>query len=318
LFKQEFGEREGEFCFWVYKNRSEPCPNCPLQKTFEDKQIHSSEETVIRSDGTEMQLIVYSSPIFDEDGNIQAVMEMATDITEVKKLQQELTLMGRTIAVMAHRIKNILMGLEGGIFVVNTGMEENNEADIKQGWEMIERNVDKISHIVRDLLFCSKDREMKFEQVDPATVIRNVYELFAGRAEKEGIHLNLQLPESLPEGRFDPDALHSLLTNLVANSFDACVFDTTEGKDRHEITIRGVWEEPGRYVFEVEDNGIGIPGINGESVFEEFFSTKGREGTGLGLLVAHKVAEEHGGTITFDSRQGEGTTFRAIFPGHKS
>ena len=137
--------------------------------------------------------------------------------------------MGRTIALMVHRIKNILMGLEGGIFVVNTGREEDNRADIDRGWGMIERNVANISRIVKDLLYCSKDREMAFEQMDPATVVRSVFELFAGRAAKEGISLDLQLPPTLPEGRFDPEALHSLVTNLVTNAFEACLNDATEG-----------------------------------------------------------------------------------------
>ena len=314
LSEREFGARTGEYCFKVYKNRDFPCPDCPVKRTFEDGTIHSHEETLIGQDGSEMQMIVYTSPIFNEDGEVGAVMEMATDITVVKKLQEELTLMGRTIAVMVHRIKNILMGLEGGIFVVNTAREERNETDIDRGWDMIERNVANISHIVKDLLYCSKEREMEFQQLDPATVVRNVFDLFFGRAAKEDISLDLELPPSLPEGRFDPDALHSLVTNLVTNAFEACITDATEGKDHHAIVIRGTWEEPGRYVFEVEDNGAGIPGQDNESVFGEFFSTKGREGTGLGLLVAHKVAVAHGGSITFCSTPGEGTVFRAVIP----
>jgi len=314
VFRKEFGNREGEYCYKVYKNRNAPCTNCPVQRTFDDGEIHSREETVIRRYGSEMEIIVYSAPLLHKDGHIETVMEMATDISEVKKLQQELTLMGRTIAVMVHRIKNILMGLEGGIFVVNTGLEEDNQTDFKRGWGMIERNVDKISRIVKDLLYCSKDRQMEFEQLDPATVVRNVHELFSGRAAQKQIDLRMELPQSLPQGHFDPDALHSLLTNLVTNAFEACINDPTEGKEGHEVILRGRWEEPGKHVFEVEDDGAGIPGLDGESVFEEFFSTKGREGTGLGLLVAHKVATGHGGTITFHSAAGQGTVFRAIIP----
>jgi signal transduction histidine kinase len=67
-------------------------------------------------------------------------------------------------------------------------------------------------------------------------------------------------------------------------------------------------------VFEVEDNGPGIPSEVQEKVFEEFFSTKGTEGTGIGLLVVQKVAEEHGGTVTFTSETGKGTTFRVSIP----
>jgi PAS domain S-box-containing protein len=313
-FRDEFGDSTGEYCYSVYHRRHEICSECLVVDTFNDGRIHSNEKTVIKPDGSEARLIVYSSPIYNEDGKLTAVMEMATDITEVKRLQRELTYMGKTIAVMAHRIKNILMGLEGGIFVVNTGMDDDDQAMIKQGWEMIERNVKRVSQIVKDLLYCSKEREMKFEQIDPAPVVRSVYELFEGRGRQQNVDLKLDLPDSMAVGRFDSDALHSLLTNLVTNALDACINDDTEGKESHSILIKGSVDDRGNFVFEVADDGRGIPGASVESIFDDFYSTKGREGTGLGLLVAQKVAEQHNGRITFQSKEGLGTSFRAIFP----
>ncbi|MBD3170377.1 MAG: PAS domain-containing protein [candidate division Zixibacteria bacterium] len=314
LFEQELGDSTGKYCYEVYRGYDTICPDCHAQKTFEDGQIHNGEKTLIKKDGTEARLVVYSAPILDEKGEVKGVMEMATDITEIKKLQRELTMMGKTIAVMAHRIKNILMGLEGGIFVVNTGMEEGDDATVKQGWQMIERNVKNVSGIVKDLLYCSKEREMKFDRLDPAEIVRNVYELFKGRTAKEGIEFNFDVPETMPRGNFDSEALHSLFSNLVTNAIDACVNDSAEGKEKHIISLRGRMNGDGGYIFEVEDNGSGIPGVVGENVFEDFFSTKGREGTGLGLLVAQKVAEAHKGIITFCSDEGKGTTFKATFP----
>jgi PAS domain S-box-containing protein len=315
LFRKDFGDRVGSYCYEVYHNLDNICPDCHVAKTFEDEQIHSVEKTVVRADGTEARLIVYSSPIYNEKDQLAAVMEMATDITEVKRLQRELIYMGQTIATMAHRIKNILMGLEGGIFVVNTGMEDKDNTLITKGWEMIENNVKNVSRIVKDLLYCSKERELNLQEIDPVPIVKSVYELFLGRAQKEGVGINLELPDSLPKGRFDSEALHSLLTNLVINALDACINDTTENKkDSHRIKICVYYDDRKKHIFEVEDNGQGIPDAVGESIFEDFFSTKGREGTGLGLLVAHRIVEQHGGTITFDSKENLGTTFRAIFP----
>ena len=276
--------------------------------------MRSVETSVIKRDGTTARMVSYASPVYDENGELTAVMEMSTDITEVERLQRELAYMGKAIAVMAHRGKNILMGLEGGIFVVNTGMEDSDDALVKQGWGMIQRNVESVSRIVKDLLFCSKGREMNFENIDPSAVARSVWELFDCRAQKENIDLKLKIPESLGGGRVDPEALHSLLTNLVTNAFDACLSDASGADKDHYIEIRGSVGDGGEFIFEVEDNGPGIPGQVGETVFEDFFSTKGREGTGLGLLVAQKVLEEHGGTITFKSEEGRGTVFRAAFP----
>lgn len=317
LFKQEFGDNTGKCCYEVYKKQNTVCNDCHVARTMQDGKIYSKETTIIKKDGTTANVIAYSSPIYNKEGEITSVMELSTDITEVKNLQRELTNMGKTIATMAHRIKNILMGLEGGIFVVNTGMEDEDQDMIKQGWGMIQRNVEKVARIVKDLLYCSKEREMEFKNIDPCTVISSVNELFRDRAAKEGIEFSVIVPEKMPIGKFDPDALHSLLTNFIINAFDACAIDSTEGKDSHMILVNGSYsEDDNKYIFEVEDNGQGIPGHVGENVFEDFFSTKGREGTGLGLLVAHKIVEEHGGIITFTSEVGKGTTFKAVFP-HK-
>lgn len=315
-FKRDFGDHVGRYCYEVFKGRTTVCPDCHIRKTLEDGRIHFNETSVMRTDGTTANLIVYSSPIYDENGELRAVMEMSTDITEVKKLQAELIYMGKTIAVMAHRVKNILMGLEGGIYVVSTGMEEKDDALLQQGWSMVQRNVESVSRIVKDLLYSAKEREMNFELIDPAPVIRSVYELFEGRARQDGIALAIEMSSTLPRGRFDSEALHSLMTNLVTNAFQACVNDDSGKKDRHRIVIRARCDVNGKYVFEVEDNGQGIPGHLGESLFQDFFSTKGREGTGLGLLVAQRVSEQHGGGITFESKEGEGTVFRAVIPPH--
>jgi len=223
--------------------------------------------------------------------------------------------MGQTVAVMAHRIKNILMGLEGGIFVVNTGFEDDDRDTIEKGWAMIERNVSNVSSIVKDLLYCSKEREMHFEELDPGRVVKHVHTLFKDKASQHHITMSLDIKENLPAGSFDKEALHSLMTNLVTNALDACINDSREDKaETHEIILRAFVDDQQNYRFEVADNGPGIPGYVGESIFDDFFSTKGREGTGLGLLVANKVVEEHGGNITFKSFKGEGTTFTAVIP----
>ncbi len=128
--------------------------------------IYIGEKTVIKPDGTEDRLIVYSSPILDENGEISAVMEMATDITEIKKLQRELTSMGKTIAVMAQRIKNILSGPEGGIFVTNTAIENGDDALRAQGWGMVRRTVEKVSQIA--VFDKPIDREALLKKVNEA------------------------------------------------------------------------------------------------------------------------------------------------------
>ncbi len=312
MFKQEFGDREGEKCHRVYKGSDRICRDCPVQKTFHDGKVHTSEEVVINKDGEEANVIVYTSPVRDEEGNIYAVMEMSTNITEVKRLQRELVLMGQAVAGMAHTIKNLLMGLEGGIFVVSTALEQKDDNLLMEGWDMVHRNVGKVSHMVKDLLYCAKDREHHFRRADPAAIAREVYELFEEKAKKDEIELRLEVEDTLPEAELDPDAVHNLLSNLISNAIDACKFDFS--KQDHWICLRASQQVPDRLVYEVADNGKGIPAEWSDKVFDNFFSTKGDKGTGLGLLVARKVVQEHHGNISFTSEPNQGTTFRVALP----
>jgi signal transduction histidine kinase len=315
LYREEFGANDRSLCYEVCKGRSTPCPNCLVDQTFEDGETYSSEETLITRDGRRVSAVVYTRPIFNDDGNISSVMEVFTDITEIKKLQRQLALMGRAVAGMAHRVKNILMGLEGGIFVVNEGLEAGNQDGISEGWEMVERNVELVSRIVKDLLYCAKERTPDFQpDICPQEVVIAVKELFTDRLANESINLKTELEEPFHTGNFDSDGLHNLLCNLVANAVDACRFDPADDKVEHNITLRCRKNGDDSTIFEVEDDGPGISEDMNAKVFEDFFSTKGSEGTGIGLLVAQKVTEDHGGKVTFSSKPGAGTTFTVTIP----
>ena len=287
-----------------------------MARTFADGQVHTQEETLVTSDGQRLDVVVHTRPVLDDHGEITAVMEVFTDITEVKNLQRQRALMGRAVADMAHRIKNILMGLEGGIFVVNTGLETHDRESMSEGWEMVERNVGRVSRIVKDLLYCSKERTPDFQPgVCPQDIVLQVRDLYAARTAGNQIVLRTELSPERHTGTFDPEGLHNLLCNLVANAIDACRFDPSEDKERHTITVRCRQNGDSSTVLEVEDDGAGIPEELNGKVFEDFFSSKGTEGTGIGLLVVQKVAEEHGGRVTFTSAPGRGTTFTVSLPG---
>jgi signal transduction histidine kinase len=269
---------------------------------------------VVTQDGRQAEMLVHSMPIYDGDGKIDRVMEVSTNITEVKRLQRELGMVGAAVAGMTHRMKNILTGLEGGIFVVNTGFEMGDDSMVDDGWDMVKRNVAKVSRIAKDLLYCAKEREpAPKEGVCPASILADVHELYRDRAKAEGIELSLDLPDEPHTGCYDEDGLHSLVLNLTANAVDACRFDTATNK-KHKIVLRCNEDADANTVIEVEDNGGGIADDVSHKVFRGFFSVKGTEGTGIGLLVVQKVAEEHGGSVSFSTREGEGTTFRVVLP----
>ena len=314
LFKEDFGECTGSTCFRAYKGRESVCEDCPVEKTFLDGEVHNSEEIVVTRDCDRADVLVHSAPIVDSDGKISLVMEVSTNVTEFKQ-EHQLAMMGMAVAGMAHRIKNILMGLEGGIFVLNTGFETDDAATIDEGWKMVGRNVEKISRMVKDLLYCSKGRIPSVEDgVRPDEIVREVHELYRARTAEEGIELSLEVGRGLRPGTFDAEAIYNMVVNLVTNAVDACRFDPAGPEKGHAISLRCRQDQTGEVVIEVEDNGAGIPEEVCDKVFKGFFSTKGTEGTGLGLLVVQKVAEEHGGSVSFSSRDGEGTTFTVVLP----
>lgn len=90
MFERDFGHKIGEYCYQVYKGRNSKCPNCAVERTFRDGRIHTAEETVKGKDGRSIYFLNLAAPIIDRDGEIIAVMEMATDVTDIRRLESEL------------------------------------------------------------------------------------------------------------------------------------------------------------------------------------------------------------------------------------
>jgi histidine kinase len=90
MFERDFGRKIGEYCYQVYKGRADKCPNCAVEKSFRDGQIHTAEETVVGKDGQAIYFLNLAAPIIDREGEIIAVMEMATDVTDLRRLEGEL------------------------------------------------------------------------------------------------------------------------------------------------------------------------------------------------------------------------------------
>jgi signal transduction histidine kinase len=312
LCRRDFGPPEGKTCYQLYGIDKEKCVDCPVEKTFLDGLIHSREMMVKTNHDQRINVIIYSSPVRNDNQEITSVLETAVNITSVKDIQKQLILLGQTVAGMAHSIKNIMMGLEGGIYVVNKGIEAKSQDEIKEGWDMVLLNFEKISHIVKDILYCSREREPNLQKIRPNDTVLQVYNLFNETARRYSIELKLDLDDKVQEAVMDPNGLHTVLSNLITNAIDACKIDLW--KDEHLVEIRTRKGRDGSTIIEVADNGIGIDKHLREHVFEDFFTSKGDKGTGLGLMVTQKIMREHGGRITFRSRPSRGTTFVAVFP----
>ena len=309
LLRETFGDKVGEHCYEVYKKRSEKCPDCPALKTFADGGTHSSEQVGIDKLGNKTQYVVSTSPLGRSGREFTHVIEMAVDITE--KLENErLAAVGQTVAQLSHGIKNILTGLRGGMYAIKSGVKSGSEERTTKGWTMLDRNVDRMTVLVKGFLNYSRRRVPKVEPTNPVDVAREVFSLYEAAAKKDGVTLLLEADEDIAEADMEPSGIHSCLANLVSNAIDACKMSK---KDECEVVLR-VKNENGTIVFEVEDQGCGMEPEVKEKVFRSFFTTKGLRGTGLGLLVTRKTVEEHGGCISVESEPGNGSIFRIEFP----
>lgn len=310
-FKESFGDRPGCKCYEIYKHRDEECVQCAVRRTFGDGEVHHSEEVVTSLKGEQLNTLVYSAPIRAADGTIISVMEMSADITPIRQLQSQLESIGLLISSVSHGIKGLLSGLDGGVYLVNTGLEKGNQKRVNQGWEMVQRNIERVRGTVMNILYYAKEREPVYETVSSSALMEEVYGVVEPRARENGVSLMRDLKNGAGDFQADARAMRSLLVNLAENSVDACRVDRK--KPAHEVNLR-VRGTPESVVFEVADNGIGMDRETREKAFSLFFSSKGSEGTGLGLFVADKIARAHGGRIDIESEPDRGTRFLVTMP----
>jgi signal transduction histidine kinase len=224
---------------------------------------------------------------------------------------ERLAAIGQTVATLSHHIKNILQGIRGGSYLIEQGLKQHDESLVGKGWTIVEKNQNKISALVMDMLTFSKDREPELAPSKLNEVVGDVIELMQSRADELDVRLAWQPAKNMPELVFDPEGIHRAVLNVVANAVDAAY----EGEHRGKVEVATRFAPAEAKVFVVvSDNGPGIPAEEMESLFSPFVSSKGGRGTGLGLPVSQKILTEHGGRIQVDSTPGRGSRFTLELP----
>ena len=223
---------------------------------------------------------------------------------------ERLAAVGQTIANLSHHIKNILQGIRGGSFLIEEGLKDDDASIVRKGWTIVDKNQEKISHLVMDMLSYSKEREPELVPADLNTVVTEISELMQARADEAGVRLECQLDGSIPTLSFDPESLHRAILNVVINGIDACE-TTQDGR----VAIATCYDTgAGTAQVTISDNGPGIPQADQERIFNLFESQKGARGTGLGLAVTRKILQEYNGRVDLTSEPGQGARFTLEFP----
>ncbi len=321
-FKEQFGDEPGLCCYQVYKKLSDPCAGCPVEKTFKDGNSHVAEMDVRLKDGRTRNFLIQTSAVTDPDGEVEHVMEMSTDVTMIHELQDHLAALGLHISSISHGIKGILTGLDGGDYLISSGIEKKDTELVGDGWEIVKEKIVLVRKMVLDILFHSKDRALEMSSVDLFDFIQELTTTLDPKMKKAGIVLTLNIPRPGTEMSMDKHVLLPAFLAILENAIDACAA-VKKIKKELEIKIDVILPDnltdksaENRILFKIRDNGKGLARAFQEEVFSLFYSDKGNKGTGLGLFIAQRAVKQHRGIIKIDSNPGEYTEFTISLPFH--
>lgn len=217
---------------------------------------------------------------------------------------EKLASLGRLSAGIAHEFNNPLQAI---LTCLNMAIEDitgGAPVDLEM-LQVAEQHVSRISKITRGLLTFARQDEHTYEQIDLNALLTETFILTRKQMQNSGVVLEIDL-EPLPAIHAIADRLRQVFVNLTLNAIEAM----PEGG-----TLRVGTRVSGDFaVIFFEDTGVGITPENQARLFEPFFSTKGENGTGLGLSLSYGIVEGHGGTIQVESVPGQGTTFYIWLP----
>ena len=246
------------------------------------------------------------------------VMEMfsslaASSIANARLIEKNLraermAAIGQAVAGLSHYIKNILTGMSGSMELVDQGLKDRNVDLLERSWPIFRRSVKRISIFVQDMLAYSKPREPGTELCHVEAIVEEVAQTFWGLLTTRSLTLDVDVQAAAAPVYLDSQGLFSCLLNLLTNAADAVPANTGR------IALKADTARNGVLTIEVADNGPGIPDEQRQQIFEPFFSTKGSNGTGLGLAVTAKIVREHGGEILVGRSEMGGAAFRIVLP----
>jgi signal transduction histidine kinase/CHASE3 domain sensor protein len=287
-------------------------PECyreTMAKIVADPECETQDEFELVDSGRSFQR--YTGPVRDASGALVGRIIVVRGVTAEREAER---LKDDFVATVSHELRTPLTSIRGYLELVLDGEAGELNEDQARFLAIAQRNADQLLRLVGDLLFVARvdvgKLALEHGEVDLAAVAFEAVEAARPLADARGSTLHLAV-EPMPRLWGDQARLAQLLDNLISN---AIKFSGERG--RVEVTTERV---NGNATISVSDNGIGIPTHEVERLFDRFFrSSSARSqaipGTGLGLTIARAIVEGHGGSITIESHEGVGTTFRVELP----
>ena len=298
-----------------------------MERLFNEGKVYGQESLWLKKDGQQIFVEFNLSLLKDKDGTIVGGVNFIRDVTEKKKMEQQLLQseklksLGELAGGVAHDFNNILAAILGRVQLLRKQLappmgkteKRGSAIDLEKGLEIIERaSLDGAETVRRIQEFCRRRGDQKdFVQVDLNELIENALEFtkvkWADEVQSRGIKIEISKAlSSLPPIMGSASELREVFTNLINNAVDAL---PRGGAIRVQSCMNTEWA-----VITIEDTGGGIPLSIKDRIFDPFFTTKGPQSTGLGLSVSYGIINRHHGTITAESMEGKGTAFTIKLP----
>lgn len=207
------------------------------------------------------------------------------------------------VGSITHDLKGLLSGVEGGFYLLNSGLKKDKKERIEQGFEMMQRSLGRIRRTVASVLYYVKDRDIDWQSVD----VRELASLVQKELAEQAGHLGVALELKSSAGSFEADqfAVYSLLVNLVEYAIEAC--SIAKLKPSPSVTLSS--SIGGEYaVFEVLVDGFVMEETTREHALAQFYSLKGIDRSHLGTFIAHNLVKSHGGTLQIEPAPDEEST----------
>ena len=310
LLKTTPHELIGKFCHEIMHGTKEPPPYCPNLET-----LKTGKPAVMETFNPDFDAYFHesTSPLFNEKGEVIGSVNVARDITQEKRIQEQLIMTDRLASIgelssgIAHELNNPLTSVIGFSQLL---MDGDVPADMKEELGIVYSEAQRAAVIVKNLLtFARKHAPVKqLSQVN--TVVEDVLRLRAYEQKVNNIEVEQHLAPNLPEIMMDHFQMQQVFLNIIVNAEAAMLEKHHKGK-----LIITTEKSEGMLTVTFTDDGPGIPRENLKRIFDPFFTTKEvGKGTGLGLSICHGIVTEHGGKIYAKSENGQGTTFVVELP----
>lgn len=246
-------------------------------------------------------------------GNILGLFIEKQEYERESRQKARLAVIGEVVAGLAHYIKNVVTGFRLSIEALKAALKEKRMDYVESFAQSISVQEGRISDLMLNMLSYAKDREPVRSRLQVAEVVASAADPYRPQFEKEGISFEFNSNPDTPQVYAEEMALHRAFLNLITNAKDSVIAKKNGGEKMIRASIDPLPDGGGADI-RIHDTGCGIPEEKRNKIFEAFFSTKGADGTGLGLAVVRKIVGEHGGEISVDSEENEWTEFRITLP----